>query len=844
MKNLRQWEITQISPHELRLVADARLCQTSYSDDQSWDVLIGKSDEPAFALHTKYGFRVGLASLIPMWLHDGHLIYQAQTYHQAPKITTFAPNYIAVKAQLLPEITLHAEHLAMTSQVIGGIYTLTNSSDSNMKLRFDLFGHIGLQGKELKPSIISMTQGGHALALATLPSLAPVVMIENGTASALSGRSASPKIGVDITVIAGESLTIRWIHAGLGNVRQSLMTARRWLASDWQPYLENINSAAESIPIVQTGNRDWDLVLASSYNRVVQAFLRPAGIFPRETFVASRTPDYGFSKRGDGSDHPRMWEGQMPDVAYLIAPIMASIDPSTAEGVLRNYVAVQKDNGYIDLIPGAASQSRDLLCTPILARLAWAIYQQTENEQFIADIFPALQKFFEHWLAQDADRDGIPEWQHERQTHYLAFPTFGRGRVWSQGADIRTTETPDLLAYLISEATALRNMADTLGEKAISEDLSKQIDTLAKTLKSFWDGDYFAYRDRDTNITTTGMVILKNGIGDQEHILERPLAVPNRVIIRIVGGVSHIPKITLLISGIDSDGEEVTETADTELFHWQSREGIYTTQAVFSQINSLRCDGLSRVYRIDARTMDTSDYDINTLMPLISGIIGKSQKQTLSKLAFNKKHFLRPNGLTMISSSHENFDPISSNGAGGLWFYWQTLIGEGLLDAGFGNKVADMVKSNLKMLVDILASEHEFSQFYDSDSIQALGEKGHIAGIAPLYLMQRLFAVHILSNGKVWIGKEFAWGRSVTIRQHGVYVRRTNKGIKIEFPSGHVVELGAKLKENSFIIDPEPSELIRFSRIELPDEVRKTIPISQAQKASTNRVIIEVEYEE
>lgn len=510
MKNLRQWDITQTSPHELRLVADARLCQTSYSDDQSWDVLIGKGDEPAFALHTKYGFRVGLASLVPMWLHDGHLIYQTQTYHQAPKITAFAPNYIAVEAHLLPDISLHAEHLAMTSQVIGGLYTLTNRGNSDVRLRFDLFGHIGLQSKELKSSIISMAKGGHALALATLPSLAPVVIIENGETSGLGGRLANPKIGVDITIVAGESLTIRWVHAGLGSVQQSISTARSWLASDWQPYLENINSAAEAIPAVQTGNLDWDLVLASSYNRVVQAFLRPAGIFPRETFVAARTPEYGFSKRGDGSDHPRMWEGQMPDVAYLIAPIMASIEPSAAEGVLRNYVAVQKDDGYIDLIPGAASQSRDLLCTPILARLAWAIYQQTENEDFIADIFPALQKFLDYWLRQDADNDGSPEWQHERQTHYLAFPTFGRGRVWSQGADIRSTESPDLLAYLISEATALRNMADVLGERAISKDLSKQIDTLAKTLKTFWNGDYFAYRDRDTNITTTGMVDRKS----------------------------------------------------------------------------------------------------------------------------------------------------------------------------------------------------------------------------------------------------------------------------------------------------------------------------------------------
>lgn len=844
MKNLRQWDISQDSPYELRLAADARLCQTNYADDQSWDILFGKGDEPAIALHTKYGYRVGLASLIPMWVHDGHLIYQAMTYHQAPKITTFAPNYIALEGQLFPDIDLKAEHLALTSQVIGGLYTISNNSESDIKLRFDMFGHIGAQNKEFKPSIINMSGGGHALALATLPAIAPIVLIENGTASEISGRAASPKIGVNVHILAGESVTIRWVHAGLAHVQQSLTSARRWLATDWETFLDNINLAAEAIPIVQTGNLDWDLVLASSYNRVVQAFFRPTGRFPRETFVAARIPEYGYSKRGDGADYPRMWEGQMPDVAYLIVPVMANIAPDIAEGIMRNYVAVQQEDGYIDLVPGAAGQKRDLLCTPILARLAWAVYQQTQNEQFIADIFPALQKFFAFWLRQDKDGDGIPEWQHERQTHYLAFPTFGRGRVWSQGADISTAESPDLLAYLISEATALRNMADVLGDKDSSKDLNKQIDALAKALKSFWNGEYFAYRDRDTDITTTGMIILEEGIGDQEHILERPLAAPNRVIVRIVGGVSHVPKITLSISGLDRNGEEVTETAEAESILWQSRQGLYTTQTVFSQVDRIYCKGLSRVYRVHAQTMDTSDYDINTLMPLISGMIDKKQAQTLSKLTLSKKHFLQENGLTMLSSSHELFDPKSAEGAGGLWFYWQTLIGEGLLEAGFGSKVSNIVKSNLKMLVDVLSSEHEFAQLYDSSMPNSLGEKGHIIGIAPLYLLQRLVAIQIPSNSRVWIGKEFIWGRGITIRQHGVYVRRTNKGTKIEFPSGHTVELDAKLKDDMWVEDPELSESVRYNPIELPETVKEVIAEPKADDTPANRVIIEVEYEE
>ncbi|MDQ7025369.1 MAG: hypothetical protein Q9P44_07395 [Anaerolineae bacterium] len=846
MNNLRQWKLTHTSPFSLYLAADQRLSQTDYTDDQVWEVLVGTMDSPALALHTKYGGRVGLASLVPLWTHNGRVIYQAQTYHQAPIIAAFAPAYIATEAKLLPTLALKAEHIALHSKVIGGMYTLTNSGDKAIKIRCDLFGHVGVRGKEEKLAIITMARGGHALAMGTLPNLAPVVMMENGEASQISSKSASPKIGVDITIPADDTLRLRFVHAGYTEIRQSLIHARRWLEADWQPFLDSINAAEVAIPMVQTGDLDWDLVLASSYNRVVQAVLRPAGIFPRETFVAGRITDYGFSRRGDGSDHPRMWEGQAPDLAYLLTPIIASIDPMAAEGIIRNYVAMQKDDGFIDLKPGAASQKQDLLATPILAQAAWDVYLQTENVEFLEFVFPALQGFFDYWLTQDADKDGFPEWQHERQTRYVAFPKFGRGREWSQGADISTTESPDLLAYLISEANALKQMAAILGDKRAAKKLDTHIKNLSKALDSLWAGDHYAHRDRDTDITTSGMLLIEDGAGDIEHIIKRPLASPNRVIVTITGGVSHTPNVTVTVKGLDIDGNEITETASADQLLWQNRHGIYTTQKVFSRVESLRCEGLARVYRVTAGTMDTTDIDLNALLPLIASIVPKAKAKKLIKLALDKKHFLRPNGITMTDAARSIFDPSNVDGAGGVWFYWQTLMGEALIDADEGRKVADITKASLKFLQDILSQEHDFAQFYNSDIAIGLGEKGHISGIAPLRLLHKLFGIRIIGNRKVWLDKEFAWGRALTIRQHGVYVRRTTKQIKVEFPSGHTVEIDAKLSDHMTVEDPNPAEIVTFNKIELSEQVQESIPAPNlsATTASTGRVIIEVDLED
>jgi hypothetical protein len=269
-------------------------------------------------------------------------------------------------------------------------------------------------------------------------------------------------------------------------------------------------------------------------------------------------------------------------------------------------------------------------------------------------------------------------------------------------------------------------MAALLGDKNAVKAYETHIADLSKHLDSFWAGNHYAYRDRDTNITTSGTMLLESGAGDIEHILKRPLAAPNRVIVHIIGGVNHVPNITLQVDGFDANGDPVTEIATSEKFLWQNRQGIYTTQTVFSRVEKLRCEGLARVYRIDVRTMDTTNRDINAVLPLISGVVPAAKAKKLVNLALNKKHFLRPNGITMTDAATSTFDPGNAEGAGGLWLYWQTLIGEALIAAGQGSKVADIMKSILKMLQDVLSQEHEFAQFYNSDLSVGLGEKDQL----------------------------------------------------------------------------------------------------------------------
>jgi hypothetical protein len=64
---MREWQLTQASPMAPRIAADARTGRTNLYDDQVWQLRLGQPDEPAVTLETRYGGRVGLARVVPVW---------------------------------------------------------------------------------------------------------------------------------------------------------------------------------------------------------------------------------------------------------------------------------------------------------------------------------------------------------------------------------------------------------------------------------------------------------------------------------------------------------------------------------------------------------------------------------------------------------------------------------------------------------------------------------------------------------------------------------------------------------------------------------------------------------
>lgn len=794
MNNIHRWQLDGTAPYCLTLAADARLSTTDYADDQIWETVPGRGESPALALQTRLGGRAGLVSLVPMWLHDGRPIYQAQAYAKPPYLTGFAPGYLRFQATLTPQLALQAEYWAMESHAIGIRFTLANAHDEPTDVGLDVIAFVGMDNKEQKLQALPISDAAKALGLGMIGDLQPVVVLDGGTVEG----GGSLKLHRQMTIAPRKKIEIRLVFAGLPKATSSLALAQKWMQVDWTESFKKIEEAERAIPFIETGDADTDITLAFAYRELVQAFHKPTASLPFPSVVATRQPAHGHNPADRG------WTGQTAPLAYLTGLAAASLAPDMAQGLIRNYLAVQQPDGWIDSSPGLAGQKQGTLCMPILARLAWGIFQYTEDSQFLKDVFPGLLKFFNRWLQPDTDKDGdgLPEWQSEQQTGYPFVPTFATWQAWGGAADIRLVESPDLIAYLLSEAKSLKEIAYFLRDATAEAALSGNILQLQTALSSLWDSNLgrYAYRDRDTHQSMRRVDIITDARGADELLPAEKLDPPNRVTIRVAGGVNLLPKMTVKLDGFDADGQPISETTTGDTFVWAGGRGVYTSQYVYSQLDRVTFEGLSRVYRVDVYTVDTTRLDVNALLPLWAVDIPPEQAQSLLALLTNPDHFWRANGISMNSAKDPAFDPSNASGSGGVWLFWLTLLGEALIESGQIENAAELVQRILTSQVAVLKEQKYFSEFYHSDQVKGLGQDGHITGIVPLHLFMRVLGVRIISSHKLWIGGKFYGENPVTIQQHGIVVRRSAKDTHITFPSGHEVNISGETWQE--VIDP------------------------------------------
>jgi hypothetical protein len=784
---MREWTLGPGAPMALNLAADFRVCASDYLNDQNWELEIGGGDPPALALCTTYGLRARLMRIFPHFSMGGQPVADPAGFTRPPRLRRFHPNFLLLDLSPFPGIDVVAEYWAPDPHAVAGRFTVTNRTAGSLALLLELCGQlVPLDGQGLAPASM------HSVNILTgrTSGLAPVLFLTGGPQP---GPAPYPSLAIDLNLAPGSSRCLTWVQAALAEASDSFELARRTASRSWEAERARIElvNASQTVEI-HTGDPDWDAALALSQKAALGLFFGPSQFLPRPSFVQSRQPDQGYSPRGDGRDYSSTWSGQTPLEAAYLASLLPGA-PDHAAGLVRNFLAVQAQDGAVDWKPGLAGQRGNWLAAPLLASLAWQAYQNSLDKQFLREVQDGLNAFFRSWFTEthDRDRDGFPEWDHPLQTGLEDNPAFTLWQAGGQGAGISFAESPALSAMLYREALSLAHMAEVLGQSKEAKRLKVRAEGLRLLTGQCWDAStvLYHYRDLTSHRCPEGKTLgrpRRAGNLTMHHSFKQP----ERLLVRITikGDVIPSPEVTL--HGLEGESPR-SERFTREDFQWGAGLAVATSRNLYTRLELVEVSGLGKRDLVTLQVMDLSGEDISLFLPLWAGIpdlphAGALVHQTLVTTG----RFGSPFGIPAASSGWlDETEPAANSTWQAVHMPWCALIGEGMLTYGFRDEAAQLVTRLMSAVIPNLKEQHAFRQAYHSETGAGMGGRNALQGLAPVGLFLDTLGLRIHSQRRVTLSGKNPFPWPVTVKYRGLTVTRQAEQTLLTFPDGQTLTL-------------------------------------------------------
>lgn len=809
---MRAWSLGAGDPLSLTLAADTRFGTPDYANDHGWELSLAGGEPPALSIRTTYGLRARSMRLFFRFTEAGRSITDPAAFHQPPRVSRFYSNFLALDFVPVEGLQVTAEYWVPGSHVLAGRLTLANRTTFPRHLDFELCGilsHLdgkpfGLSRQQQMVRVISGVTGG----------LQPVVFMSGAPRQ---GAGPHPALGVGLDFEAGASRTLAWACAAEPSAEGSFELARRTAGRNWdaeRARIELLN--AQQLVDIHTGDPDFDSVLAFSQTAAFGLFFPGGAHLQHPSFVKARGPDHGFSRLGDGSDHPPSWNGQSTFDAYYLSSLL----PAASElrrAVLENFLDVQAEDGTIDAKPGLAAQRSRFLAPPLLASMVWQYFEQTQDEPFLVAAFPKLLAFFNSWFSphRDQDGDGIPEWEHVLQTGFDENPLFDAWYPWSQSLNIQTLFNPELESLLYRETTALINIAQKLGRELELADLRQRAPRLAASIAASWNERLarYSYRDRLTGFSWTDR-LLGSRKGPGEIVPRRPeCEKPVRLLIQVHTKAAAATRPTVEIFGRSNptprlrtsrkpksdapppqEDRPLSERLTTQQFQWRSGGLVAVSAMVYGKVERIAVEGLDARDRLVVRTVNTAGEDITLFTPLWAQVPHPDRARAIiDRLMEDEQGFYRPFGIAALpaspSSARQGTSEQSEAEAMAMSVHlpWNNLIGEGLLAYGFRREAAQLTLRLLNAVVRCLKESAVFHERYHALTGAGMGERGSLAGFAPVGLFLKTLGVQLLSPTSVRLEglNPFPW--PVTVLYRGMRIVRGLESTEVSFPNATLV---------------------------------------------------------
>ena len=771
------------------LAADARRTVIQFGDDQIWELALNRGEPPSLAVETSFGLRARAFRIFPRFTFEGKTISGPQEFSGPLKIRPFGPAYIQLQCQLFANIELTYDLWVSSSQSLCGALHFLNLAKNTLAIQVEITGMLSpLLSSQITGDRLTLQMAGNRPILTgNTGNLVPVIQMRSATSGPVG---PNPSLYQVLELAPNVPQTAQWVHAGGMNLEKSLEIIRSTFEKSWDAEFSRYEMESKGQVEILTGNPIWDEVFERSKQIALRLVLSPNQALSSPTFVASRQPDLGYSMRGDGSDYGPLWNGQTALQAYYLAMLLMPTAPDMVIAILKNFLNSQNEDGSIPYRLGPANQSNSptrmtLNATPILARLAWRIYEANLERELLVAVLPGLYRFFESWFSpeQDRDGDGLPEWSSPLQSGLEDNPIYAHWLDGAPGLDITTVESPDLATFLYSEAQVLINIAQILDHKEIIKAVQKRL----KILKSSVDKTYTAKagiyqtRDRETHQISKAEELGKR-VGPGIILINRPFSPAARLCITIQSSDGTLRRPIIRINGMSAPGEPMEETLTIDNFRWRPGTGHATSQHVFAQLDAVTIEDVGAKDQVRLATADHTLEDISGLLPLWAKIPDDKKAGQMVKLAIlNPLRFNRPYGLPTSSLPIGSAPDTASHST---HLPWNMFIIEGLLAYGFIEQAIDLFSRLMKAICENYNREGCFRRFYHAENGTGMGEADSLEGLAPTGLFLQLLGVNFLNEKQIILSGKNPFPWAVTVKFKGITVLRQSDKTSIIFPNG------------------------------------------------------------
>jgi hypothetical protein len=773
-------------PLVLTLASDARTSPTDYVNDHIWELRIGGGEPSALSVDTTFGLRARAMRIFPEFEINDRTIILPNDFAEDVKIITNYPNYISLTFSPIKEVDARIEYWVPESHQIAGRMRLVNNSVEVKTIRVRWAAV--LNPSELGERMTPMVFGAVTVLTGKTENLAPLFFMTGGPEG---GSGPYPNLSKDITMDPGSNHNITWVLATYHDHEVSFEQARLTASKNWNGISAVLDMIKSSTIEIVTGKNDWNSTFHMAQKIAFGSFMHNTAHLDNPSYVSTRLPDQGYSKRGDGSDYDHLWNGQTPLETYFLIDYLLPSHAHYAMGLLDNFLENQTNNGYVDWKPGLNGHRSQLLATPLLSSIALKIYRSSDDLVYLRSIFPKLLAFFQSWFEKnhDQDNDQIPEWTHVVQTGFEDNPLFTYWHEWSYGIDISKIESPDLCSFLYRECKSLIEISTILTDEESAEYLEMTAMRLLEAVNMSWNEDInsYQYRDRDTHALEKKQFIGEwSGPGNiQVNVtFNDPLRL--NIILRAKDDIPY--DIQLFIHGTTQSGAHRIEKLTTDRFHWHLSRGYATSDRTYISIDHIHIQNIAEEDCVEVNSIALDFQNQSILLPLWAGIPSpKRAKSLIKKTITDPDRYWQPYGIRAIANPPSIGDEL--NTCGSVNIMWNALIIEGLLRYGYRSLAAELFERNMKAIILSLKKDQAFRRLYLAESGIGIGEKNIVGMLAPIGVFLLTLGVQVLSPKRIVLEafNPFPW--PVTIKYRGLTLIRQKKNTMIIFPDGNNITI-------------------------------------------------------